>query len=200
LEHVVPSIQSRFLISVARVLALPLLWSVFEDDAVAYLPQATTDRIREASRLVSQLPGNKNPVQKVRLDVSGNEGELYLDDLDDGDEEGGVAIGGNGGGARQAANEREQMQAIYLQMTLLWQAQEAHTTILKRLELGRGRDNKAMIADICRIAVQPMVRYGAPAIPVVEAEEEAGNNGRTGVVFAATLSTNPRSLRALWEE
>ena len=70
-------------------------------------------------------------------------------------------------------------------------AQEAHTTILERLEVGRGRDNKAMIANIHRIAAQPVVRYRAPAIPVVEAAEEeaAGNNGR--VVFAATLSANP---------
>jgi hypothetical protein len=47
LEHVVPSIRTRFSDSVSKVLALPLLWSVFENDD-DYLPREMADRIREA--------------------------------------------------------------------------------------------------------------------------------------------------------
>jgi glutathionylspermidine synthase len=110
------------------VLALPLLWSVFEDDN-EYLPRAV--------RSISQLPDGKNPVKKVWLVISGNEGELYLDELDGGDEGGGAGNAANAGGACQAVNKREQMQAIYSQMASLWRAQEALMTILGCLEVGR---------------------------------------------------------------
>jgi hypothetical protein len=198
MENVVPSIRSRFSTAVASVLALPLLWAVFEngDD---YLPKGMTDRIREAVRQVSQLPDDENPVKKVMLVISGNEGELYLDELD-GDDGG---DGGDGGGnrvtntgARQAANERERMQAIYAQMTSLRRAQEAQTRILDRLETQRARENRVIVANLRRISRQPVVRNVAPA------DEEAGNNGdaQRGPIFAATLSANPRSLHVLWEE
>jgi hypothetical protein len=120
MENVVPSIRSRFSAPVASVLALPLLWADFENDN-DYLPRGMTDRIREAVRQVSQLPDNENPVKKAMLVISGNEGELYLDELDGDD--GGDGDGGGSRvtntGARQAANDRERMQAIYAQMTSL---------------------------------------------------------------------------------
>jgi hypothetical protein len=41
-----------------------------------------------------------------------------------------------------------------------------------------------------------VVRSVAPT----EAEEDAGNNNEDALIFAATLSANPRSLHVLWEE
>jgi hypothetical protein len=82
-----------------------------------------TDRIQETVVQVSQLPDDENPVKKVVLVVSGNEGKLYLDELeDDVGGDGGGNGGGNGGatgGACQAAKEREQLQVIYSQITSL---------------------------------------------------------------------------------
>ncbi len=139
----------------------------------------------------------------MRLVISGNEGELYLDELDGGDEGGGAGNAANAGGARQAANEREQMQAIYSQMASLRRAQEALTTILGRLEVGRNRDNRVMLSNIRQTARQPVVRYVAPRQPGEDeaGEQAAGEAGpRRVAVYAATLSANPRSLHALWEE
>ena len=83
-------------------------------------------------------------------------------------------------------------------------AKEALTTSLGRLEVGRNRDNRVMLSNIRRIARQPVVRYVAPQQPGGEdeaGEQAAGEAGpRRVVVYAATLSANPRSLHALWEE
>jgi hypothetical protein len=84
LERVVPSIRTWFTASVATVLALPLLWTVFKTDD-NYLLREMMGRIQAAVRQVSQLADDKNPVKKVVLVVSGNEGKWYLDELE-GDE------------------------------------------------------------------------------------------------------------------
>jgi hypothetical protein len=82
MKNVVPSIRSRFSASVASVLlALPLRWAVFENDD-DYLPRGSTYHTREAVHKVSQHPDNENPVKKAMLAISGNECELYLDELD----------------------------------------------------------------------------------------------------------------------
>jgi hypothetical protein len=101
---------------------LPLLWAVLENDN-DYLPREMTDRIQETVVQVSQLPDDESPVKKVVLVVSGNEGKLYLDELEgDVGGDGGGNGGGNGGatgGACQAVKEREQLQVIYSQITSL---------------------------------------------------------------------------------
>jgi hypothetical protein len=96
----------------------------------------------------------------------------------------------------QAVNDRERMQEIYSQMTAIRGAQEAQTRILERLEIQRAREHREILADLRRIAGQPIVQNVAPE---EEAEQGAGNNN-AGTVFAATLSANPRSLHVLWEE
>jgi hypothetical protein len=123
------------------------------------------------------------------LVVSGNEGELYLDEIDADEGGGGVA----NARARLDMNERDRMQALYAQMTSLRRGQEALTKIIERLEIERKKEKREIIANLRRIALQPVVRHVARA----EVEGEA-DNGRTA--FAATLSAHPRSLHVLWEE
>jgi hypothetical protein len=138
-------------------------------------------------------------VKKVRLVISGDEGELYLDEFDDGGKAGGDGGGiVNAGGARQAANERERerLQAIYSQLTALRRGQDAQTMILERFVIQRARGERATLANLRRIAMQPIVRNVAPP---EEGEEEAGNNNAEAI-FAATPCANPRSLHVLWEE
>jgi hypothetical protein len=114
-------------------------------------------------------------VKKVRLVISGNEWELYLDKLADGGDDGGNGGGAaNAGGAGQAVNEREQMQAIYSQITSLRQTQEANTMLQGHLEVGMTRDNRVMLANLHQLARQSMVQY---APPPTEAEEEDDDGG-----------------------
>ncbi len=103
--------------------------------------------------------------------------------------------------ACQAVNERERLQAINSQMASLRRGLDAQTTILERLETQKARENRAILANLRWIARQPVVRNVAPA----EADEDANaenNNGdaQRQIIFAATLSANPRSLHVLWEE
>jgi hypothetical protein len=60
-----------------------------------------------------------------------------------------------------------------------------------------------MLSNILRTARQPVVRYLAPQQPgEAKAGEQAAGEARPRrvVVYAATLSVNPRSLHVLWEE
>jgi hypothetical protein len=77
-----------------------------------------------------------------------------------------------------------------------WRGQDAQTTILERFAIQRARGERAILANLRRIAIQPIVRNVAPP---EEGEEEAGNNNAEAI-FAAILCANPRSLHVLWEE
>jgi hypothetical protein len=57
------------------------LWFLFSPDSSNYLLTALQDRVETAYNSIGQLPPGKNPVKKIALVVSGNEGELYLDEL-----------------------------------------------------------------------------------------------------------------------
>jgi hypothetical protein len=81
---------------------------------------------------------------------------------------------------------------------MIWskRGQDAQTTILERFVIQRARGERAILANLRRIATQPIVRNVAPP---EEGEEEAGNNNAEAI-FAAAPCANPRSLHVLWEE
>ena len=81
LQHVVPNIRAHFSANVAKVLAKPLLWMALSDDAGRFLPQELVDRIKTAYINIRVLPENENPVKKVLLIVTGDKGEVYLDEI-----------------------------------------------------------------------------------------------------------------------
>jgi hypothetical protein len=61
--------------------------------------------MRTAYSNVATLPADEKPVKKVPLAVSGNEREVYLDELDDG------GVPDNAG--RSFANERDQILTLH---------------------------------------------------------------------------------------
>jgi hypothetical protein len=77
LQHVVPNICARFSADVAKVLAKLLLWMLFSSER-NYLPQAMRDHVQSAYNNICILPAGENPVKKILLVVTGNEGEVYL--------------------------------------------------------------------------------------------------------------------------
>jgi hypothetical protein len=81
-KYIVPRIASRFPWSVALVLGRALLWLV-RDDTNHYLPEDLSNRVFLAYR---DLPGRTlplgiNPIKKVLLIVTGDKGEVYIDEL-----------------------------------------------------------------------------------------------------------------------
>ncbi len=67
--------RTRYSDDVAKVLGKALLWLIFSPDG-NYLPQALQDRVKTAYNNNALLPAGENPVKKIALVVSGNEGEL----------------------------------------------------------------------------------------------------------------------------
>jgi hypothetical protein len=94
---------------------------------------------------------------------------------------------------------RERAAAGDLFIASLRRGLEAQSTILKRLETQRARDSRAMLANLHQITRQPVVRNVATAEAAEDADNDNGDAQRQ-IIFAATLSANPRSLHVLWEE
>ena len=92
LENVVPQIASHFPGAVVLVLGCALLWLVFEDyriqDGELYLPNDMIDQVWLAYQEIPgrTLPLIENPIKKMQLVGTGDEGEVYIDELG-GDEE-----------------------------------------------------------------------------------------------------------------
>jgi hypothetical protein len=78
LKHVVPNVRTRRSDGVAKVLGKALLWLIFTPDG-DHLPHALRERVRTACDDVARLLAGENPIKKIRLFISGDEGELCLD-------------------------------------------------------------------------------------------------------------------------
>jgi hypothetical protein len=111
------NVRIRYPDDVAKVLGKSLLWFIFSPDSSNYLPTVLQDHIETAYNGIGQLPPGENPVKKIPLVVSGNEGELYLDELgEDYDWGPGERVGG---GHQRETNEQEQLLAVHLQIDQL---------------------------------------------------------------------------------
>lgn len=104
LRCVCPKIASKLGNDVAIILGRALLWGAFtqpnDDDNESIMPHWLADRIRNKYRVHIQndLAPGINPIEKVAYIVTGNEGQVFLDELPSGDE---VQEGQNTGEAAQ---------------------------------------------------------------------------------------------------
>ena len=137
-------------------LAKPLLWMALSDDAGRFLPQEFVDQIKTAYINICVLPEHENPVKKVLLVVTGDEGEVYLDEMrgnlggDDGTDGGGNAL-------LMQASQQDQLLALYSQVSSLWHALE-DLKVLKEQHCMEARWEYQMLqSNICQIAIQPVV-------------------------------------------
>jgi hypothetical protein len=138
LEHVVPNMWTQYPDDVAKVLGKALIWFIFSPDSSNYLTTPLQDCVATTYNGIGQLPPGENPVKKIALVISGNKGELYLDELGEnygggpGDRVGGGHqrksnerdYGGGpgdrvGGGHQRKSNEREQLLALHSQIDQL---------------------------------------------------------------------------------
>ena len=96
----VPSIRARFSDEVALVLGKALLWLVFSEENL-YAPDEMRERISHEYNTTHQLPENVNPIEKILMVVTGNDAEVYFNEVcqagggEDGG--GGAAIGAGSG-------------------------------------------------------------------------------------------------------
>jgi hypothetical protein len=77
---VVPSICTRFSDEVALVLGKALLWLVFSEEN-SYVPGEVSERIHNAYSVICQLLENVNPIEKLLMVVTGNDAEVYFNEV-----------------------------------------------------------------------------------------------------------------------
>jgi hypothetical protein len=159
-------------------------------------------RIHDAYEAIgNDLPEGRNPVKKIPLVITGNEGEVYIDEIPDGM----VGNNGNGDGAGNGAGGfidrpvRQQLLAIHSQLLGLTRADEELRASIPNLQTLCTRQYQTMNSNINRIAIQPARRVGPNGNNGNQQQQNnnvaAGNNG--GV---PTLSPTPRCLYVLWQE
>ena len=105
LQHVVPSICTRFSDEVALVLGKALLWLVFSEEN-SYVPDEVRERICHAYNAICQLPENVNPIENILMVVTGDDAEVYFNEV------GQAAGGGGGAGGGQPQSQRDQLLAM----------------------------------------------------------------------------------------
>jgi hypothetical protein len=190
-EHVVPNILKCFEKEVAIVLALPLLWAVSEDERPVWVPEAIRSRILTAySAVVRLLPIGENPVKRVPLVVTGDDGVVYMDEI------GGNAQGDGGAGNRTVRlgdNTGDQLMAIYSQIAGVSRRQAQAESQTQLYHTRTDSKLEAMNLNLRRIAIQPVqrVQHGA---------NEGNNNNLAVAEIVAALSPRPRNLHLLWQE
>jgi len=213
LSNVVPNVRTRLSESCSYVLGKALLWYIFAPNNT--VPQEFADRIKVELKEILRACGVQNvdeadfnPVMKVPVIVSGDEGTVFIEVVEEvarGEFMRGVS-GGAGVATAGGAGIREQLLALQSGISQLRRdVQDVkqnqgvdRTTVMKQLAI--------MNANLKRIGNQPM-RMLAAADTATQREENL--NLLAGVVVGrgvlhepavACLSSTPRNLYELWRE
>jgi hypothetical protein len=202
LQYVTPHVRTRTGDPTAIVLGRALLWYTFSEFGDADLPLDLFQRINEAYKEIgNDLPEGTNPVKKIPLVITGNEGEVYVDEIPDGF----IGNNDNAGGGNNVAGAfidrpvRQQLLAIHSQLLGLTRADVELRTAIENYQIQSTRQYQTLNSNLRRIAIQPARRVAPNGNNGNQQQQNnnvaAGNNG--GV---ATLSPTPRCLYTLWQE
>jgi HEPN domain-containing protein len=223
LEHVVPNIRQseHFQDPVATVLALPLLWACFNMDAQAFVPNDLRNRIRDAYAVIRQLEPAENPVAKILLVVTGEDAEVYIDEVFNPDEQPPPPPGDNNMDHPNPPNlpnninntrglAHANFQALYSQNVALRREVQELRAELQSLAERETQRFGILNTSIRRIALQPVrfARNNGNANNEANNNEANNNNNNANNLIDdnnemdnnATLSPNPRTLFVLWQE
>ena len=215
LANVVPGIHEHFADDtanrIADVLALPLLWACLDPVASQLISPAVGGRVSANWTIhcvEHELPRDRNPVEKVVLQVHRYENQLVIDELLAVPE----VVGGNGNGdvdplllANRAAGNQQQLsiltnQVHQLKLDLAQVKMELSTAIAESRNYNE-RQLTLLHKTLGKLLHQAPTRR-VPNRPA-NAATAAGVAAGTGIQFAplrAGLSKCPRSLHELWRE
>jgi hypothetical protein len=207
LEYVTPHVRTKTGDPTALVLGRALLWYAFSEMGASDLPLDVFRRIHEAyDEINNHLPEGINPVKKIPLVITGNEGEVYIDEIPDGMVgNNGNGAGNNGAGGFIDRPVRDQLLALHSQMLGITRElvefrgtmQNNHTQSTRQST----RQYQTLNSNVNRIAIQPARRVAPPNGNNDGDQRQQPNNvaaGNNGGV--ATLSPTPRCLYTLWQE
>ncbi len=215
LTQVVPNIRRRVPESCALVLGKAFLWFIHCDDAVSenFLPEEFNRRIKlELKEILAASGGvdveieNFNPIRQVPEIVSGDQGSVFIDCIEEQEQGqgGGAVVGGMvAGGRPPTGGMNAQLMAVHSLATQL--RREVH-----EIKLAQAADRAAM-QRCFGIVNMGLRRIGmAPAFRVVQGGIGTGNDDNSILAAAglqnfaraanASLSPCPRNLYDLWTE
>ena len=192
LTHVVPSIRANLDDDISVIFGTALMYSIFcISDDTNNVPPSLRNRVRNAYKNEVEDP-NKAPVRRVSVICTGNEGEIYIDDIIT-DAQLNQGEGNQGPGDNQVAGQglsdrplRDQLRAMQSQ---LHSVKSSIQDLEKRIEanhMSASRTLQSISANIKRFGV-------SPARPVTRL-----SSGQASVT--ACLSAHPRTLYELWDE
>ena len=140
LQHVCPNIKKRFNNQVCLCLGKALLWACFAQ------PEEVPENIRQRiNNAYAQLPANnvnENPVNKIPIVVTGDQGRVFMDDLPEdvrGDNGGGGGSGGHGGTNFIDRPVREQLLALHSAVGSLRRGQTSITDKIEQTRVDQRR-------------------------------------------------------------
>lgn len=205
---------------VALVLSLPVLWASFEAAMESYIPAKLRTRIREAYKLVCQLPEDENPVHRIPIIVTGHDDQVHIDDLFENEDNSNTAANGEteehvGNGAlipsfaNRGSNEN-QFRALYSQINAarreIQQTSDENKESMKHGFEKILQQIEIMKRSINRIAMYPSQRQRQNDLQVEGGHTTAlqGSQHAAGPIAQhsknATLAPNLRNLFVLWNE
>jgi hypothetical protein len=198
LQHVVPKIATKLGNNVAIVFGRALLWGAFAkvgEEASSIMPNWLSERIRTKYSILvdNDLAANISPVEKVAFIVTGNEGQVFMDEIP-GNEEVAPNAGVAGTHASVGFSDRpirDQLLVLHSQYFQLRTSQDALPETITNNHLQVTRGISMIILNTNRLAMAPFGRSRAAS---------GGEGGGTAVHDVATLSPTPRSLHMLWQE
>jgi len=203
LQHVVPSMRTRFTDELALVLGKALLWLVFSEEN-SYVPdEVTRERICHAYNGIRLLPENVNPIEKILIVVTGDDAEVHLNEVGQA-AGGGGAVGGAGGGG-QPRSQRDQLLAMQSDLVSIRRMLAERNTRedenylhLNENYLRLGRRLLNIEQNTRRIAAQPAFRTARATGNQDDIPPDNAN--RNHVPYQSTLSATPRNIHLLWLE
>ena len=220
LQHVVPHLAELKGREVALVLGRALLWGLCDTVFSPFLEgQFRTNALAACAALGGRtLAEGENPVQKIQLIVSGHGGNLYITDMDEGEDDGDGVEGNVAPSSinRMNDNNRQggEVGALFSQMRTLQRQQVLFQNELSHFKCTSTDLLTQLHRSIQRLAQAPIFtprvrirtrsstqqQYNTQEEEEVEqtAVRELGTDQAT--IFRSTLSARPRTLYVLWQE
>ena len=196
LNYVVPKMKERVCKNVCIILGTALLYFCFTNQADCQVPHSILSCVHSAFGAIERRaedPVPVNPVRKIVLILSGQEGEVYLDEAVE--EE--TVVGGRndevlGAGQRPASitdrPTREQLRALHSQLAAVKAAIHRLERRMEEDKVFSNRNYLSLQANIKRIALSPGKPIGRDTTQLRHVPNQV------------SLSSNPRTIYDLWDE
>ena len=231
LEHVSFNIARLFPRQVAVVLGKALLWCICDDEASALVDNVMVDRVRSSLRSLNGCYNEEtgtNPVRKIPLVISGEEGVLIIEEVieeDDEETNEGGERGDNNDGTRRARLNGTSTRSggnsnqIRLLVNNVKQLTRQNNELKNELHIFKHTCTtllEQLNSSVRRIAVNPSIRAhgrlrGGPSTPSSININGTSNNSSPSshhnestannqIPYKLTLVKCPKSLYVLWNE